>query len=356
MTAPRTLLVMAGGTGGHVFPGLAVAHALREQGWKVVWLGNRTGMEATLVPKHDIPMEFIQFGGLRGKGLVTKFLLPLNLLRAFWQSIGALRRVRPSVVLGMGGYITFPAGMMASLLGRPLVLHEQNSIAGLANKVLAKVADRVLCAFPDTLPGGEWTGNPVREEVAHLDAPEARYDQRPGPLRILVVGGSLGAAALNEVVPKAVALLPEGERPVVTHQAGAKQIDTLRANYAAAQVPAQTLPFIDDMARAYADADLVICRAGAMTVSEVAAAGVAALFVPFPHAVDDHQTTNAEFLSKQGAALLVQQKDLTAEGLAQTIASLTRPQLKDMARLARGLAKPEATRRVAEICSQLARD
>ncbi len=356
MTQPRTLLVMAGGTGGHVFPGLAVAQALRAQGWNVVWLGNRTGMEATLVPKHDIPMEFIQFGGLRGKGLVTKFLLPLNLLRAFWQSLAALRRVRPSVVLGMGGYITFPAGMMASLLGRPLVLHEQNSIAGLANKVLARVADRVLCAFPDALPGSEWTGNPVREELAQLDAPEARYDRRDGPLRILVVGGSLGAAALNEVVPKAIALLPQDQRPVVTHQAGAKQIDTLRANYAAAQVPAQTLPFIDDMARAYADADLVICRAGAMTVSEVAAAGVAALFVPFPHAVDDHQTTNAQFLSSQGAALLVQQKDLTAEGLAQTIASLTRPQLKDMARLARGLARPEATRRVAEVCSELARD
>ncbi|MBB3005414.1 undecaprenyldiphospho-muramoylpentapeptide beta-N-acetylglucosaminyltransferase [Cupriavidus alkaliphilus] len=356
MTQARTLLVMAGGTGGHVFPGLAVAQALRAQGWNVVWLGNRTGMEATLVPKHDIPMEFIQFGGLRGKGLVTKFLLPLNLLRAFWQSIAALRRVRPSVVLGMGGYITFPAGMMASLLGRPLVLHEQNSIAGLANKVLARVADRVLCAFPDALPGSEWTGNPVREELAQLDAPEARYDRRDGPLRILVVGGSLGAAALNEVVPKAIALLPQHQRPVVTHQAGARQIDTLRANYTAAQVPAQTLPFIDDMARAYADADLVICRAGAMTVSEVAAAGVAALFVPFPHAVDDHQTTNAQFLSSQGAALLVQQKDLTAEGLAQTIASLTRPQLKDMARLARGLARPEATRRVAEVCSELARD
>ncbi|SOZ36132.1 undecaprenyldiphospho-muramoylpentapeptide beta-N-acetylglucosaminyltransferase [Cupriavidus neocaledonicus] len=356
MTQPRTLLVMAGGTGGHVFPGLAVAQALRAQGWNVVWLGNRTGMEATLVPKHDIPMEFIQFGGLRGKGLVTKFLLPLNLLRAFWQSIAALRRVRPSVVLGMGGYITFPAGMMASLLGRPLVLHEQNSIAGLANKVLARVADRVLCAFPDALPGSEWTGNPVRAELAQLDAPEARYDRRDGPLRLLVVGGSLGAAALNEVVPRAIALLPQDRRPVVTHQAGAKQIDTLRANYAAAQVPAQTLPFIDDMAQAYADADLVICRAGAMTVSEVAAAGVAALFVPFPHAVDDHQTTNAQFLSSQGAALLVQQKDLTAEGLAQTIASLTRSQLKDMARLARGLARPEATRRVAEVCRELARD
>lgn len=353
MTA-RTLLVMAGGTGGHVFPGLAVARALRDEGWRVVWLGNRAGMEATLVPKHDIAMEYIQFGGLRGKGLVTKLLLPLNLLRAFWQSIGALRRVKPDVVLGMGGYITFPAGMMASLLGRPLVLHEQNSIAGLANKVLAKVADRVLCAFPDALPHSEWTGNPVRAELAAIAEPEARYDHRTGPLRILVVGGSLGAAALNDVVPKALALLPAATRPVVRHQAGAKQIDQLRANYAAAGVAGDTVPFIDDMAAAYADADLVICRAGAMTVSEVAAAGVAALFVPFPHAVDDHQTTNARFLSKQGAALLVQQNELTAEGLAQTIAGLDRGQLKDMARAARSLAKPEATRRVAEICRQMA--
>ncbi|CAG9178325.1 undecaprenyldiphospho-muramoylpentapeptide beta-N-acetylglucosaminyltransferase [Cupriavidus pampae] len=353
MTA-RTLLVMAGGTGGHVFPGLAVARALRDEGWRVVWLGNRTGMEATLVPKHDIPMEFIQFGGLRGKGLVTKLLLPLNLLRAFWQSIGALRRVRPDVVLGMGGYITFPAGMMASLLGRPLVLHEQNSIAGLTNKVLAKVADRVLCAFPDALPNSEWTGNPVREEVTQLAPPEQRYDGRTGPLRVLVVGGSLGAAALNDVVPKAIALLPESAQPVVRHQAGAKQIDQLRANYAAAGVAGECVAFIDDMAAAYAEADLVICRAGAMTVSEVAAAGVAALFVPFPHAVDDHQTTNGAFLSKQGAALLVPQHELTAQGLAQTLATLSRPQLKDMARAARGLAKPEATRRVAEICDQMA--
>ncbi|MCY0856697.1 undecaprenyldiphospho-muramoylpentapeptide beta-N-acetylglucosaminyltransferase [Cupriavidus sp. D39] len=356
MTAPRTLLVMAGGTGGHVFPGLAVARALREQGWRVVWLGNRTGMEATLVPKYDIPMEFIQFGGLRGKGPLTVLMLPLNLLRAFWQSLQALRRVRPDVVLGMGGYITFPAGMMASLLGRPLVLHEQNSIAGLANKVLAKVADRVLCAFPNALPDSEWTGNPVRDEVAHMPAPEARYDSRTGPLRLLVVGGSLGAAALNEVVPKALALLPQDERPLVKHQAGAKQIDTLRANYQAAGVAAETLPFIDDMAAACAQADLVICRAGAMTVSEVAAAGVAALFVPFPHAVDDHQTTNAQFLSTQDAALLVQQNELTASGLAQTLASLSRPRLREMAHQARGLAKPDATRRVAEICSQIARD
>jgi UDP-N-acetylglucosamine--N-acetylmuramyl-(pentapeptide) pyrophosphoryl-undecaprenol N-acetylglucosamine transferase len=256
----------------------------------------------------------------------------------------------------MGGYITFPAGMMASLLGRPLVLHEQNSIAGLANKVLAKVADRVLCAFPDALPHSEWTGNPVRAELADMPAPESRYDHRTGPLRILVVGGSLGAAALNDVVPKALAKLPEAQRPSVKHQAGAKQIDQLRANYAAAGVAGETVPFIDDMAAAYADADLVICRAGAMTVSEVAAAGVAALFVPFPHAVDDHQTTNAKFLSKQGAALLVPQNELSAEGLAKTIAGLSREQLKDMARAARSLAKPEATRRVAEICRQMAGD
>ncbi|MBY4899318.1 undecaprenyldiphospho-muramoylpentapeptide beta-N-acetylglucosaminyltransferase [Cupriavidus sp. AU9028] len=352
----RTLMVMAGGTGGHVFPGLAVANALREQGWRVVWLGNRTGMEATLVPKHGIPMETIQFGGLRGKGLVTKLLLPLNLLRAFAQSIGALRRVRPDVVLGMGGYITFPAGMMASLLGRPLVLHEQNSIAGLANKVLARVADRVLCAFPQALPGAEWTGNPVREELAALPEPGARYDSRTGALRVLVVGGSLGAQALNEVVPKALALLPPGERPLVRHQAGVKQIDALRANYAAAGVEAEAVPFIDDMAGAYGEADLVICRAGAMTVSEVAAAGVAALFVPFPHAVDDHQTTNARFLAEPGAALLVQQRELTAEGLARTLAGLSRESLKDMARRARELAKPDATRRVAQICGEMAKD
>jgi UDP-N-acetylglucosamine--N-acetylmuramyl-(pentapeptide) pyrophosphoryl-undecaprenol N-acetylglucosamine transferase len=244
--------------------------------------------------------------------------------------------------------------MMASLLGRPLVLHEQNSIAGLANKVLAKVADRVLCAFPEALPSSEWTGNPVRDEVTHLADPAARYDQRTGPLRVLVVGGSLGAAALNDTVPRALALLPAGERPQVTHQAGAKQIDQLRANYVAAGVSAETLPFIDDMAAAYAAADLVICRAGAMTVSEVAAAGVAALFVPFPHAVDDHQTTNAQFLSNAGAALLVQQNALTAEGLAGTLASLSRSRLKDIALKARSLAKPEATRRVAEVCRQLA--
>jgi UDP-N-acetylglucosamine--N-acetylmuramyl-(pentapeptide) pyrophosphoryl-undecaprenol N-acetylglucosamine transferase len=344
VNTPRTLLVMAGGTGGHIFPALSVAKLLAARGWKVVWLGNASGMEGQLVPKHGFPLEPVRFGGVRGKGFVTKFLLPLNLLRAFWQSLG--------------GYITFPGGMMSVLVGAPLVLHEQNSIAGLANRVLARVADRVLCAFPNALPGAEWVGNPIRADLATLPSPQARYAERTGPLRVLVVGGSLGAAALNDVVPKALALLPTYTRPIVVHQAGAKQIDTLRANYAAAGIDethAQAVPFIDDMAAAYAQADLVICRAGAMTVSEVAAAGVAALFVPFPHAVDDHQTTNARFLSERGAALLVPQSDLGPASLADTLASLTRAQLADMAAKAREQARPEAAERVADVCVAVAR-
>jgi UDP-N-acetylglucosamine--N-acetylmuramyl-(pentapeptide) pyrophosphoryl-undecaprenol N-acetylglucosamine transferase len=356
MTETRTLLVMAGGTGGHVFPGLAVAEALRSRGWNIVWLGNPSGMEADLVSRHGIPMEPVNFGGVRGKGWMTKLLLPLNLLRAFWQSVQIVRRVRPNVVLGMGGYITFPGGMMSVLLGRPLVLHEQNSIAGLANKVLAKVADRVLCAFPDALPKSEWTGNPVRAALGTLLPPAQRYAARCGVLRVLVVGGSLGATALNDHVPKALALLPPAMRPSVVHQAGARQIDALRANYAAVGVTAETVPFIEDMATAYADADLVICRAGAMTVSEVAAVGVAALFVPFPFAVDDHQTTNAKFLADAGAAMLIQQRDLTPEGLAKTLSTLTREQLAAYADKARALARIDATERVAQVCEQVAQD
>jgi UDP-N-acetylglucosamine--N-acetylmuramyl-(pentapeptide) pyrophosphoryl-undecaprenol N-acetylglucosamine transferase len=338
----RTLMVMAGGTGGHVFPGLAVAHLMQAWGWKVVWLGNPAGMEATLVPKHGIPMEYVRFGGLRGKGLKTKLMLPLNLLRACSQSLSVLRRVKPDVVLGMGGYITFPAGLMTAMSGRPLVLHEQNSIAGLANKVLAKVAKRVLVAFPNALPHGEWTGNPIRAELARAIAPKARYAARSGPLNVLVVGGSLGAAALNEVV----------------HQAGAKHIEALRENYAAAGLQAgadvELVPFIDDMTSAYSNADLVICRSGAMTVSEISAVGVAAFFVPFPFAVDDHQTTNAAFLADNGAALLVQQRDLSAEMLADWLRSQTRETLAEMAERSRSLAKPDATEQVAQICATVA--
>jgi len=348
-------MIMAGGTGGHVFPALAVADYLRARDWRVVWLGARTGMEATLVPQHGYELAPIRFAGLRGKGLLAKLLLPLNLLVAFWQSLRAIRAHQPDVVLGMGGYIAFPGGMMAALLGRPLAIHEQNSIAGLANRVLAGVADRILVAFPGALSKSEPTGNPVREAIARVPPPAQRFAGRSGPLRVLVVGGSLGAAALNERVPQAIALLPAGDRPRVVHQSGAKHLDALRAGYAAAGVAAELRPFIEDMAQAYADADVAICRAGATTVAELAAVGVASILVPFPFAVDDHQTTNARYLADAGAALLVQQRELTAEHLAATLRRLTRERLLDMADKARALGKPGATRAVAEACMELAR-
>ena len=351
----RTLLVMAGGTGGHVFPGLAVAEAMRARAWQVVWVGNPGGMEATLVPRHGIPMRWVRFGGLRGKGWLTKALLPVNLLRAFWQSLKVLREVRPAVVLGMGGYVAFPAGMMAALTGTPLVVHEQNSIAGLANRVLARVADRVLVAFPGALAGADWSGNPVREDVAALPPPAERYARRDGPLRLLVVGGSLGAQALNTVVPQALASMPEHSRPRVVHQSGRRHLAALQAAYRDAGVDAEAVEFIDDMAGAYADADLLICRAGAMTVAEVAAAGVASLMVPFPHAVDDHQTTNARFLSERDAALLVRQSELSPQRLAETLATLDRPRLQAMAERARALARSDAAARVADACEAVAR-
>ncbi|MFO0458654.1 MAG: undecaprenyldiphospho-muramoylpentapeptide beta-N-acetylglucosaminyltransferase [Burkholderiales bacterium] len=351
----RTLLVMAGGTGGHVFPGLAVADVMRQRAWNVVWVGNPGGMEATLVPRHGIPMKWVRFGGLRGTGLATKAMLPLNLLRAFLQSLAVLREVRPAVVLGMGGYVAFPAGMMAALTRTPLVVHEQNSIAGLTNKVLARVADRVLVAFPDAIPGAAWSGNPVRGDVAALPPPAQRYAGRSGPLRLLVVGGSLGAQALNDVVPRALAALPAARRPRVVHQSGRAHLAALQAAYRDAGVEADAVECIDDMAAAYADADLVVCRAGAMTVSEVAAAGVASLMVPFPHAVDDHQTTNARFLSERGAALLVPQAELTAEGLATRLDGLDRAALLAIAERARALAKPDAASQVADACEAIAR-
>jgi UDP-N-acetylglucosamine--N-acetylmuramyl-(pentapeptide) pyrophosphoryl-undecaprenol N-acetylglucosamine transferase len=351
----KTILVMAGGTGGHVFPGLAVADFLHDHGWRVVWMGNPEGMEARLVPTRGYEMAWVRFAALRGKGWLRALLLPVNLLRAFGQALRALSRVKPNVVLGMGGYVTFPGGMMAALTGRPLVVHEQNSVAGLANRVLAGVADRVLSGFPDVLKQGEWTGNPVRTEIAALPAPSQRYAGRCGPLNVLVVGGSLGAQALNDAVPRALTLIPADRRPRVTHQSGAKQIDQLRAAYAVAGVEAELLPFIDDMAVRYAAADLVLCRAGALTIAELAAAGVASVLVPFPHAVDDHQTGNARFLSDAGAAILLPQQELSPEKLAGLLRELTREKLAAMADRARTLAKPEATRAVAEICMEAAK-
>jgi UDP-N-acetylglucosamine--N-acetylmuramyl-(pentapeptide) pyrophosphoryl-undecaprenol N-acetylglucosamine transferase len=350
----RTIMIMAGGTGGHVFPALAVAEYLHEQGWRVVWLGARSGLESTLVPKYGYEMSWLRFSGLRGKGLLRALALPANLLLAFWQSARAILARRPDVVLGMGGYISFPGGMMASLFGRPLAIHEQNSIAGLANKVLSRLADRVLQAFPEALPGAQLTGNPVRKEIAALSAPRARYAARAGRIKLLVLGGSLGAQALNETVPRALALLDADARPEVTHQAGAKHIESLSAAYAAAGIKAEALAFIDDMASCYGAADLVICRAGALTVAELACAGVASILVPFPHAVDDHQTANAKFLSARGAAILLPQPELSAGGLAVLLRGLTRERLLDMAEKARSLGKPDATVAVARVCMELA--
>jgi len=350
----KTLLVMAGGTGGHIFPALAVAETMRGWGWKVVWLGNPEGMEARLVPARGFEMASLKFGALRGKGLMRKLLLPLNLLRGFWQARQAIRRIQPNVVLGMGGYITFPGGMMASLLNCPLVIHEQNSVAGLANRVLAGVADRVLTGFPRVMGKGEWIGNPVRLDIARLPAPARRFEGRDGPLRLLVVGGSLGAQVLNEVIPQGIAQLPPEARPQVVHQAGEKHISALEANYAAAGVEAHCVPFIEDMAGAYGWADLVICRAGALTIAELAAAGAASVLVPFPHAVDDHQTANARFLVNAGAAELLPQPELNAAAVGR-LAGLSRGQLLAMAEKARSLAKPEATRDVAQICSEVAK-
>ena len=350
----KTLMVMAGGTGGHIFPGIAVAEELRAQGWRIVWMGNPDGMEARIVPQRGYETAWVRFGALRGKGLLRKLLLPVNLLSGFWQALRALRRLEPDVVLGMGGYITFPGGMMASLLGRPLVLHEQNSVAGLANRVLAKVADRVLSGFPEVMDNAEWLGNPVRADITAVLPPTERYAGRSGPLRVLVVGGSLGAAALNETVPQALARLEPEARPIVVHQAGERQIEALRAAYARVQVEGELRPFIDDMAAAYADADLVICRAGALTVAELAAAGVASLLVPFPHAVDDHQTGNARFLADRGAAYLLPQTELSPDRLAGILSSLDRGRLLNMAEHARALAKPLAAVAVAHVCAELA--
>ena len=350
-----TALVMAGGTGGHIFPGLAVAERLRSLGWRVHWLGGPSpSMESQLVPPRGFAYETVRFSGVRGKGWRTLALMPWRLLQAFWQSWQVVRRVQPDVVLGLGGYISFPGGLASAVSGRPLVLHEQNSVAGMANRWLARVARRVFTAFPDVLPSAQWVGNPLREPFLHQPAPAQRFADRQGRLRLLVVGGSLGAQALNEVVPQALAMIPLEQRPEVIHQSGAKQIDALRAGYARAGVVAELTPFIDDTALAFAQADLVIGRAGASTVTELAAVGVASLLVPFPHAVDDHQTRNARFLSEAGAAWLVPQPELTAANLAQRLQSVQRSELLHMAQAAHGLRKVQAVDDLVHACEELA--
>lgn len=359
MSGEPSMLIMAGGTGGHVFPALAVAERLRARGAPVTWMGTRNGLEATLVPKAGIPVEWIEVSGLRGKGLGRKLRTPVMLGRALWQAGAILRRLRPRVVLGMGGFASGPGGMMARLLGIPLVVHEQNAIAGLTNRWLARFASQALEAFPDTFPSARraiTVGNPVRAAIAALPPPEERWAGRDGRSRLLVLGGSQGALALNQLVPRAMALLGDAERPEVWHQAGGHLREAAATAYRDAGVTARLTPFIEDMAEAYGWADLVLCRAGALTVAELAATGVGAVLIPFPFAVDDHQTANARFLERGGAALIHQQTELNPERLAALLRDLLgdRAHLLDMARAARSLAKLDAAERVARACLEQA--
>ena len=356
----RPILIMAGGTGGHVFPALALARLLREQATEVVWLGTERGLESRVVPAEGIPIEHLSVGGLRGKGILTWFAAPFRLTRALWQALRVMRRHQPSVVVGLGGFVTGPGGVAAWLTRRPLVIHEQNAIAGLTNRCLSHLARQVLEAFPGSFGRdvhARVIGNPVRRDIAAVPPPAVRFAGRTGPIRILVIGGSQGAARLNAVVPFALKRLSSWLTFDVRHQAGERWIDAGRASYAQAGVRADVRPFIEDMSEAYAWADLVICRAGALTVSELAAVGVGSILVPFPNAVDDHQAANAQYLVREGAAVLISDRELTAERLAAELQRLCagRGKLLAMAERARLLAKPRAADELAASCLELAR-
>lgn len=353
----RTVMIMAGGTGGHIFPGLAVAHELKARGWDVVWLGAVGRMETTLVPAQGIQLEAVNIAGMRGNGLKRWLSLPFMMVRALLQTSSVILRYRPDIAVGFGGYTGFPGGLMSKFFWKPLVIHEQNSVAGLTNKLLSHLANRTLYAFPGVFADKSGlVGNPVRGEIAAVTAPLDRFAGRSGPLRILVVGGSLGAKVLNEQLPQALARIPEAVRPVVVHQAGSKQIDELKRHYANAGVVADCRAFIDDMAAEYAAADLVICRAGALTVAELAAVGAASILVPYPHAVDDHQTGNARYLADAGAARLHQQKELTVDSWVELLGHITREECLSMACRARELAITDAAKRVADICVELTKE
>lgn len=349
-TATPLVWMMAGGTGGHIMPGLAVADWLSARGCEVKWVGNPEKMEGQLVPAAGYEMIAVTFAGVRGKSLWARLRAPFGLLGAMLALWRAMSAKKPALVVGMGGYVAMPGGLVARLRKVPILLHEQNAIAGKTNLWLARLTPNQLEGFPGALPQGHWVGNPVRHAMTQLPAPQERYSQRNGPLRVLVVGGSLGAAALNEAVPLALARMDDGERPEVTHQSGQQHLQTLQAAYDNAGVQAKCVAFIDDMAAAMGQADLVICRAGAMTVSEVAVAGVAALFVPFPFAVDDHQTANAQYLAKHDAAYLRQQRDLAIEWLARWLQAQSRSALQAVAIKAREQAKPEATEAIGQRC------
>jgi len=357
-----TVMITTGGTGGHVFPGLAVAAKLISRGCRVFWLGTREGMEARLVPQHGVEFESLTFRGIRGKGWRTLLLGPYALAAACFQSLGIIRRRRPNVVLGFGGFASFPGALMGVATGKPLVVHDANAVVGLANRILAHGADRVLLGFPGALRGNrsnrvQWVGNPLRDDIVALDPPQQRFANRTGPLRLLVVGGSLGATALNDAIPAALATLPDSVRPITVHQAGERHIDALRAAYARANVTAECVPFIADMAARYGWADIVVCRGGALTVAELAAVGLGAIVVPLPGAIADEQSANARFLQDAGAAMVVAQSDLTSANspLAGILTGLTRASALTMAMAAHRVGKRDAAERVADACIELAR-
>ncbi len=353
MSAPH-VMIMAAGTGGHIFPGLAVARELLDQGASVSWLGTPAGLENRLVPAAGIELDGIEITGLRGRGLAGWLLAPFRVMKAMWTARAILRRRRPDCVLSMGGYVAGPGGLMARIMGVPVVLHEQNAIAGLTNRWLRPLAKRVMTGFPDVLPRGEHCGNPVRADISALPDPAERYAGRTGPLKLLVVGGSLGAAAFSEVVPAALASLPVDRRPQVLHQAG-RQLEPTLAAYRQHNVVEDVREFIDDMASAWGEADVVLCRSGALTVAELAAAGVPAILVPYPFAVDDHQTANASYLTVAHAGWLLPERELSADRLAERLAGLSRDQLMAMAGRARALGRNSAAVAVAQACLEVAR-
>lgn len=352
------VLIMAGGTGGHVFPALSIAKALQDEGIRVEWLGTKTGFEAGVVPKASIPLHYISVTSWRREGLIKRLFGSILLVAAIFQAIQILRRYKPDLVIGLGGFASGPGGLAARLLGIPLVIHEQNAVAGYTNRILARLSKLVLAGFPDAFPKSIpaiWTGNPVREELSRLPRPGVRLQDRSGPLRLLIIGGSRGATALNKLCPEAFVLIPESQRPEVWHQAGGPYEKSTAEYYEEAQVKAKVQAFIQNMDEAYSWADLVICRAGALTVAELAAVGVGSILIPFPFAVDDHQTHNGRFLEALGAAKLIQQKALDPSKLAEIIMklSLDRPALLKMAEAAREGAKPKATEQVVEYCRAL---
>ena len=365
----RTILIMAAGSGGHVFPGLAIARELAGRGWNIHWMGTPSGMENRLVKQAGYPIVTVNMSGVRGKGLIAWAVLPMRIQISFWQALRAIRRINPDVVLSMGGYVAFPGGMMAALLGKPLVVHEPGAIAGIANRVLASVADRVVVGMEGTferpvaqrwanlLPKPrrvDWLGTPVREDIAAIAQPDARYAGRSGQLRLLVVGGSLGAQTLNDLVLAALASMSPDERPQIVHQSGEKLYDGLHAAYERAGVGAEVVAFVDNMAERYAWCDVLVCRSGAITVAEIGAAGIAAILFPLPWFVADEQSANARFLAERGAGIALKQLETQPRDLAQLLRGLDRTRLAEMARKARAFGKPDATRRCADLCVETA--